>query len=272
MVMHVPKAVSEKRGKATGSIAHATEILICLSNDVHKISDIARQCAFSKSTVHRVLKLLEQSHLAVQDTINRRYYLGPLITQLTSNPITTHKRLITYAIDEMKHLSSFSEETVALDIMIGIQYLPLHEIPSKHDLKVTQESKKIGPLYAGLYAGASVKVLLAQLDENKLKILMDNINIAPETDRTVTDKELLMAQLREIRHKGYAISHGERVPGTMCIAAPISNYILPVGLSIVGPESRLQPRMKEVIAEIKAGASRISSNMPVIFGERRQVM
>jgi IclR family acetate operon transcriptional repressor len=268
METSIPTVLPEKAKKATGSIAHATEILICLSNDIHKISDIARQCNFSKSTVHRVLKLLEEPLLVVQDIINRRYYLGPLITQLTANPVTTHKRLITCAIDEMKHLATFSEETVALDIMIGIQYLPLHEIPSKHTLKVTQESKKIGPLYAGLYAGASVKVLLMQLDEKRLKILMDNINITPETERTVTDKQLLMAQLKEIRQKGYAISYGERVQGTLSIAAPISNYILPVGLSVVGPESRLQPKVKEVIAEIKASSRRISNNVIAISGER----
>jgi len=266
MVTKSPKTVSGKAKKATGSIAHAAEILICLSNDIHKVSDIARQCNFSKSTVHRVLKLLEQSQLVVQDTINRRYYLGLLIAQLASNAIATHKRLITYADAEMQRLSFISEETVALDIMSGMQYLPLHEIPSRHNLRVTQESKRIGPLYAGLYAGASVKVLLSQLEENRLKMLMDIITITPVTERTVTDKDMLMAQLKDIRKKGYAVSRGERVPGTICIAAPVPKYILPVGLSVVGPEIRLQSRIKEVIAELKASSDRISHNIAGIFG------
>jgi IclR family acetate operon transcriptional repressor len=268
MVTKNPIAISGKAKKATGSIAHAAEILICLSNDIHKVSDIARQCNFSKSTVHRVLKLLEQSQLVVQDTINRRYYISLLITKLASNAITTHKRLIMYADAEMQRLSSISEETVALDIMSGMQYLPLHEIPSQHNLRVTQESKRIGPLYAGLYAGASVKVLLAQLDENRLKMLLDIIKITPVTERTVTDKELLLAQLKDICKKGYAVSRGERVPGTICVAVPIPGYILPVGLSVVGPEIRLQSKIKEVIAELKASSSRISHNIEGIFGER----
>jgi len=270
MVMISPKDVSGKAKKATGSIAHAAEILFCLGNDIHKVSDIARQCDFSKSTVHRVLKLLEQSQLVVQDMINRHYYISLLVTKLASNAITTHKRLITYANAEMQRLSSISEETVALDIMSGMQYLPLHEIPSHHNLRVTQESKRIGPLYAGLYAGASVKVLLSQLDENRLKMLMDIIKIPPVTERTVTDKELLMAQLKDIRKKGYAVSRGERVPGTICIAAPINNYILPVGLSVVGPEIRLQSRIKEVVAELKASSDSISRNIADMFGEGRK--
>jgi DNA-binding IclR family transcriptional regulator len=262
--------IQEKASKVTGSIAHATEILKCLSNDIHKVSDIARQCNFSKSTVHRVLKLLEQSHFAVQDNINRRYYLGPLVTQLAANPTTAHKRLITCAEVEMKRLSSLSEETVAMDILIGIQYYSLYEIPSKHSFRVTQESNKMGPLYAGLYAGASVKVLLSQLDEKKLKILLDNINIFPVTEHTITDTELLLAQLKDIRQKGHSISHGERILGTICISVPVHNYILPVVISIVGPENRLQPRVTEILAEMKASSSRISGNINDIFKERRE--
>jgi DNA-binding IclR family transcriptional regulator len=253
--------ISPIEKKTTGSIPHATSILICLSNDIHALTEIARQCNLGKSTVHRVLKLLEQSQFVVQDSINRRYYLGPLITQLASNPITTHEYLIMYANEEMKHLSQISEETVALDIMIGIQHFPLHEVTSKHDLKVTQESRMSGPLQAG----ASVKVLLSQFNDKQLKIALDSMNITRSTERSVTNKELLMAQIKEIRQQGYAVSYGERIPGALCISAPIKNYILPVSLSVVGPENRLQPRAKEAIEEIKASSGRISSNIAGIF-------
>jgi DNA-binding IclR family transcriptional regulator len=262
-VLNRPAPSSEH--KVTGSIAHATEILICLSNDIHTVSDIARACRFSKTTVHRVLKLLEDSSLVVEDTINRNYYLGPLVRRLASNPTTTHKRLITCSMDEMKRLSYQTEETVAMDILSGINYYSLHEIPSRHDLRVTQESKKIGPLYAGIYAGATVKTLLSQLDEMRLKVFLDSISIVPETERTVTDKELLIAQLKDIRLKGYAVSYGERVPGTTCVAVPIKNYFLPVVLCVVGPESRLQPRVKDVLALLKASSTRISSSISSIF-------
>ncbi len=261
------KTVPQKANKVVGSIAHAREILVCLSEDIHKVSDIARRCNFSKSTVHRVLKLLEQSQFAVQDAINRKYYLGPLVRQLAANTIATHQRLAAYADTEMQRLASISEETVALDIMTGMQYLSLHEIPSPHNLRVTQENQKLEPLYSGRYAGASVKVLLAQLDDNRLKSFFEMVNIAPMTKRTVTNKSLLMAQLEDIRKNGYAVSHGERIPGVICVAAPIKNYFLPVSLCVVGPESRLQSRVKEVIAELKISSSRISKNIADIFGE-----
>jgi DNA-binding IclR family transcriptional regulator len=266
MVMNSVNAPPEKTRPATGSIAHAAEILLCLSNDMHKVSDIARQCNFSKSTVHRVLKLLEQSHLVVEDTLNHRYHLGLLINQLAAKAIATHKRLITYTEAEMLRLSATTEETVALDIMSGMQFLSLHEIPSQHNLRVTQESKRIGPRYADVYAGASAKVLLSQLDFARLKIVIDITRIPPLTGRTVTDKRTLISQLEEIRLKGYSVSRGERIPGVICIAVPIKKYVLPVVLSVVGPEIRLQSRIKEVVAELKTSSDRICRNIDGIFG------
>ena len=259
----IKRNTKDKREKPIGSIAHATSILTCISNDIHALTDIARQCGLGKSTVHRVLKLLEQSRLVVQDNINRRYYLGPLITQLVSNPLTTHEYLIMQANEEMKRLSQMSEETVTLDILIGIKHFSLYEIPSQHDLKVTQESRMAGPLQAG----ASVKVLLSLLNDKQLKTALDSMNITRATGRTVTSKELLMTQVKEIRQRGYAVSYGERIAGAMCISVPIKNYSLPVALSVVGPESRLKLREKEVIAELIASSARISDNIARIFSK-----
>jgi len=247
--------------KLTGSIAHATSVLVCIGNDVHALTDIARECNLGKSTVHRVLKLLEQSRFVVQDTINRRYYLGPLLTRLTSNPVTTHEYLIMYADSEMRHLSQVSEETVNLDIMIGVHAFSLHEIASRHDLKVSQENKASGPLLAG----ASMKVLLSMLNDKQLKTAFSGLNFTCPTRRTVTDKEVLLAQIKEIRQQGYAVSRGEWLDGVTCISVPVTNYSLPLSLNVVGPENRLQPRETEVIKELKTSSALISAKITSIY-------
>jgi IclR family KDG regulon transcriptional repressor len=250
--------------KATGSIAHAAAVLTCLSNGIHNLTDIARQCELGKSTVHRVLKLLKYSMLVVQDTVSRRYYLGPLVTRLASNPVTTHEYLVMCAIEEMKRLAQFSEETVAMDIMIGTHIFPLYEISSQHDLRVTQESRASGPVNAG----ASGKTLLSLLNEKRLRNAIDNIEVATATDRTVTNPELLLAQVGEIKQQGFAVSYGERIDGAICISVPIKNYSLPVVLSVVGPESRLRPKTKETISHMVVSAKRISDGITSIFSRR----
>ena len=245
----------------TGSIAHATDILISIGNDFHALTDIARECNLGKSTVHRVLKLLEQAKFVVQDTINRRYYLGPLLTRLTSNPVTTHEYLIMYASEEMRRLCMVTEETVTLDIMIGTQSFSLFEVPSKHDLKVSQENQMPGPLLAG----ASFKVLLSQISDKQLDMALESITLQRPTEHSVTDIEILKKQIKDTRRQGYTISRGEWINGVMCISFPVTNYTLPLSLCVVGPESRLKAHEQEVIEELNKSASRISASIVHIF-------
>ncbi|MFA5308203.1 MAG: IclR family transcriptional regulator [Dehalococcoidales bacterium] len=256
--------IAERDGQASGSIARAVSVLDCISQDSHSLTDIAAQCKLGKSTVHRVLKLLEQSGLVIQDAMNRRYYLGPLITRLAANPVTTHEFLIMCANREMKHLSALSEETVALDILIGTQHFSLYEIPSRHDLRVIQASRLSGTLQTG----ASTRVLLSLLNDRQLKAALAG-GPSRGAERVTSGKEQLLAQIKEIRREGYAVSYGERISGAMCVSAPLKNYSLPVAVSVVGPESRLRPKETEVITAVKASAAKISDNIARVFGKEK---
>jgi DNA-binding IclR family transcriptional regulator len=245
------------KNQSSGSIAHATDVLLCLHNGVHTVTDISRQCQLGKSTVHRVLKLLQQHGLVVQNATDRHYYLGPLILQLASNPATTHEYLVLYAADEMKRLSALSEETTTLDILIGTQVFYLYEIPSVHDLRVTKENRISEPFHTG----ASSRILLAQLNDKQLKTALRNAGITQDENRTPINTESLTSLVQKARQEGYAVSCGERIAGALCISVPITNYLLPAVLSVVGPETRLQLKLDMVITELKLSAGRISRSI-----------
>src|SRR3989304_9671112 len=99
--------------KIVGSIAHAKEILLCLARGINNLSDIARECRFSKSTVHRLLKSLESHNYIVEDPYTRQYYFGPMIGQLMADPAVPHRLLVICAEDEMRKLSRAPAETAA---------------------------------------------------------------------------------------------------------------------------------------------------------------
>ena len=249
---------------AVSSVLRAVKILVCLGNGINAVTDIANCCNLTKPTVYRLLKTLEESLLVTQDPITHRYYLGPLINQIASNPQTTHHYLIMCALEELKHLWDFAGETVELSIMVGIQYVRLHEIPSKHNLKVIEGPDPVGPVYVG----ASAKVLLSQLNDEELKIVMKSIEIRRITEYSVIDKEILTAQSKKVRQQGYAISYGERIAGALCISAPVKNYSWPVALSVIAPEIRLKPRVDEMVKEVTASARRITSNIAEFSKQR----
>lgn len=239
------------------SVYRAVNILICLSDGINTLTEITTATGLSKPTVYRVLKTLEELHMVAYDPRSRRYYLGPLITRLASNPKTNHYNLITCAHDEIRKLWDVTGENVELNIMVGSQYERIYEIMGKHKIKVYEGADPVGPVFVG----SAAKVLLSQLGDRELRLVLKNINIKQVTEHSVTDKKLLLAQIKETRQQGYATSYGERIAGALCVSAPVKNYFWPVALSLVGPEIRLAPKVEDTIKRIIASARRITENV-----------
>ena len=240
------------------SISRAAKILSCLSDGRNSVTEIARYCELSKSTVSRLLSALEQSNLAIRDPLHRQYFLGYLLNRLVANPKTTHLNLITLSVGEMNHLSKICGETVVLDVLIGIRNVRLHMIPSVHDIRVYDENYDLTSLN---FQGAAIKALLSQLDRRELASVINYLMAENTTGNSAPGKTAIITQLNQIRQQGYAMSRGERIAGAVAISAAIQGYHLPVALTVLGVQSRLEPRTAELLPEIIASARRISNNL-----------
>ena len=237
------------------SIDRATQILIYLGANVHSIKDIARHCHLSPSTVHRILQTLERLDWVRQDQSDARYYLGPLASQLSSNLVSAHRYLVMNSIDDMMNLSRLNGETISLGIMIHLKYVMLHDIPSRHNLRVSEGSDTSG----APTQGATGKVALSQLSDDDIRHALQSIASWKDNNQPKIDSAAFLDELRVIRKKGYAVSYGEVITGTICISAPIRNYTCPAVLSIIGPESRLRTKIEQSIKELKTCVENISS-------------
>jgi IclR family acetate operon transcriptional repressor len=141
----------------------------------------------------------------------------------------------------------------------------LHNTSSKHSLRVIEASNE----YLLPFTGATGRVLFSQLSDEEIRETLRKINSQQFTGHSVIDSDNLLAQLKEIRQQGYAISYGEIIAGAICMAAPIRNYIHPAALAIIGPESRVKPRLADITKALKLSADRISSIIGEVFHERR---
>jgi IclR family KDG regulon transcriptional repressor len=200
----------------------------------------------------------------MQDNISRRYYIGPLITEIASNPYVTHEHLVSCAFNEMRSLSDITCETVGLGVLVGLKNILLHEIPSSYDLQIIAKKK----ISSQIHAGSSGKVLLSQLRNKDLKIVMNNLTLEPVTELTVTDREQLMAQLKQIRRQGYSVTYGERISGGISVSVPIKNYILPASINILGPENRVKPRIAEFTGILLDAGASIEQKLSRIFNKK----
>jgi DNA-binding IclR family transcriptional regulator len=251
---------AENAGKpySNTSLVRATNILRCLSNGINTNTEIAKYCRYSTSTVHRLLNVMQNLNWVVQDGINHKYYLGPVANRLISNQGNAHRYLLVNAIQEMGHLSSFSGETISLNILVQLRSVLLHFIPSDQELKIVEDdSGQVTPFAVG----ATAKVLLSQLDEKEIGEALSKVDLKKLMGKRLVPRDLLVAQLRDIKRKGYGVSYGERIAGAMCISTAVTGYSYPVALSILGPENRLKPRAKTITEELIASARRISRSI-----------
>jgi len=247
----------KKKPAVYKSVYRTANILKCLINGINSVTEIANTCKLDKSTVFRLLKTLNESELTMQDPINRLYYIGPLITEIASNPNVTHERMVWCAITEMKRLSDITGESIGLSILVGLQAVLLYEIRSVYDMALAAKKR----VNSNIHSGATGKVLLSLLNAKDQKIAVNMLELKPFTEHTVTDKEQLLAQLKQVERQGYAVTHGEMYPGAFNIAAPVKNYILPASIGILGPDSRILPKKQEFIDELVASGKKIEENL-----------
>jgi IclR family pca regulon transcriptional regulator len=71
------------------------------------------------------------------------------------------------------------------------------------------------------YATSMGRVLLAGLPAPELDAYLDRVTMRPFTPRTITDHELLRAELDQVREQGWALVDQELEEGLRSLAAPI---------------------------------------------------
>ena len=260
MVDRISSTVTESEDESTAfkSILRMALILRCIKDGINSVTEIANRCHLHKSTVYRLLKTAEKAGFIIRDAYNRRYLLGPLITEIASNPYVPHEQLVLCAIKEMNSISEYTRESIGLHVLTGFHNMMLiHEIPTTHDLRIVTKNR----INSDLHAGASSKALLSLLNGRILNMVLNTLDFTPLTPNSITDVVELKQQLQQIRQLGYAIDFSEVFEGIMCISAPIRTYSLPAAMGILGPENRIKPRMEDYVNRLLVCRDKIEQNL-----------
>jgi len=239
------------------TITRAVNILLALREGKSSITEISNRLDLSKGTIHRLLKTLEGTGLVIQDMDSRRYFLGPLVVKLASDPMLAHKNLIVCAYKEMSRLARISEETVSLVTQLGIYTVCLDEIESQQGIRFATGKGATVPLHVG----SGGKIILSALDEEERRLIIDNLPLNLVGPNTITRRDELIEEIKKINKQGYATSFGERTVGGAGISVLIRNYLCPVALCIIGPDNRLAPKLMGLLEELKSSADNISKTL-----------
>lgn len=240
------------------AIKRTGDTLKLLAENPLRFTDIAKELDLTKSTAHRLLRALEQAELIKKNPLSGRYYLGPLISQLAASPISEHQFLIACSIAEIRKLRNLSGETVNLQIPLGTERMCLEEIQSKEFIKYVSGKGAIYPIFAG----SAGKMLLSMMNDDQIDILMGRFYYVPSAPHPIKNTKDLWKEIELARKLGHSTSFGERVAGSASVAVPITGYICPAILNILGPADRFtKDSISAILKEMKSSAARISKEL-----------
>ncbi len=228
-----------------GATRHGTRVAAVLTAfldhpDGLSITEVAARMDVSKSVVHRVLTALAERDVVQQDDDNR-YRLGAAGRSLALAGLR-HSTLLRGAMPLLRQLHAETGETTTVAARVWDRRVHLDQLLSPHHIRMGVELGRGFPLHAG----ATGKAILAFApDEVREHVL--STPLAPVTDRTTRDPDVLRAELAQIRLDRVATSVGERQPDARSVAAPVLDAVgIAVGaLTVCGPASRFSTAIAE---------------------------
>jgi len=228
---------SETPVKATRTSFEIIQTLIEM--ETAGVSEVAQQIEKPKSTVHDHLQTLRELGYVIQD--GSRGYRVSTRFLFIGESIRAGMEIYQTAKPKLVELSEETGEYASLLIKEHTRGVLL--FTARGD-KATQLS--IRPIRPGtetkLHTSAPGKAILAHLSPDERQDVLDQENLTPQTEATITDEEKLRTTLDDIRDRGFAIDDEERIVGMRGIGVPILDRDSNVegAISIYGPTSRIE--------------------------------
>jgi DNA-binding IclR family transcriptional regulator len=238
----------------------AFAILNLLSSGVDDVSptDLTAQLHLHKSTVHRLLVVLEGQRF-IRRTPEGKYGLGMGLIEI-GNRAMEQLDLGARATLFLQQLVDDTGETAHISVLSGTEMTSIANSPGRWTLRTPSTVGQRTHVYC-TSVGKAVAAFLPpiQLDE-----LISELHFVRCTSRTITTPLLLREELARVRRRGFAVDDEEAEEGLRCIGAPVRNYSGDVvaSMSIAGPVFRIRKRqVPELASAVMQAADRLSANL-----------
>jgi IclR family pca regulon transcriptional regulator len=110
------------------------------------------------------------------------------------------------------------------------------------------------------------RALLAELPEPDLEAYLASVDLKRFTPFTTVEREPLLAIIREVRQRGYAVSDREYDIGVRAIAVPVRNRsgraVAAIDIAVHPQSHALETLVDEAVPVLKAAATEIMANLP----------
>jgi IclR family acetate operon transcriptional repressor len=190
--------------------------VIASKDQYFSLQSLADETAVPKPTLHRMLQQLETAQLLERSGDGRHYGTGVRLRRLAENLLmndTAHGAR--HAV--LRNLVAELGESVNLTALSGSEVIYLDRVETPAPLRFYLHPGSRVPVHCS----ASGKVFLSQMAAAQRQRLLANAPLEAYTPKTLTAPEALEAEIRKVKHQGFALDNEEFLPGLLCVAVAV---------------------------------------------------
>ncbi len=238
------------------SLQRGLAVVRALSDPEAKtLSDVARSTDLTRASARRFLRTLEQlGYVHHQDG---RFSLTPRVLELGYAYLSS-LALPEIARPHLVRLVTQVNESSSVSVLDGVDVVYVARVPTRRIMRV---AITVGTRFPA-HVTSMGRVLLAGLGQPQRSSALDGLSLEALTAMTITDRDLLEAELQRVAEQGYALVDQELEIGLRSIAVPIHDangaVVAAMNLSLpassTGMEemhSRLLPALRMTAADIE---------------------
>ncbi|TQR83945.1 IclR family transcriptional regulator [Mycobacterium hodleri] len=234
------------RSASVQSVDRALLVMeILATNGQAGVTEIAAELGVHKSTVSRIISVLEARGYVEQLADRGKYRLGFAIARL-ARATSGQLDLVKQSQAACDALALESGETTNLAVLDGDRIVNVAEAIGPAGIALRTWVGQSCPAHTT----SSGKVLLAALDDAQLRESLGT-RLESFTDATITARSALQAELAVVREQGWACVREELEVGLNAVAAPVydASGRVVAALSVSGPSYRLGENEFEATAK-----------------------
>ena len=220
--------------------------------------EIARQLRLHKSTVHRLLVVLEHYRL-IKKSPEGTYRLGTRLIEFGESAIA-RLRLSEHAQPFLRDLANQTGEGAHVTILSGAEMLSIAHVEGRWSL---QSLARTGQR-TQIHCTAAGKAVLAYLSSEACDEVIAKLQFVRNTPRTIVKPSAYKMELMRVREAGYAVDDEEFEEGLRCVGAPVFDHRghVVASISMAAPVFRLRKdRLPQVARLVLAAAQRLSEDL-----------
>jgi len=209
------------------------------------LGEISDSLQLHKSTVHRLVMVLERHKLIERNPTNGHYRLGLKLFELGTKAIA-QLDLRDRSRRYLERLVLETSETVHLCLLDDSEVVYLDKVEPERSVRMATSVGRRNPAHCT----AVGKAMMAYLAPAQVEAIVRKQGMRAMTANTITTLLELKKELSAIRERGYAVDNEEIEEGVRCVGCVVRNFSgEPVAaVSISGPAFRLTQEKVPILA------------------------